>query len=72
MTRWREMPSGLLVPEELAVDEEAQQPGEPGCCAGCGCTETTPCVIEGDDPDGIDDTHCAWTDATRTLCTGCI
>lgn len=62
---WRETASGLIVPEHLELPEDSAR------CRVCGCTELEPCLLEGADPDGIDDTHCAWADGTRTLCTGC-
>jgi hypothetical protein len=65
---WRETASGLIVPDTLELAEDVCPRG---VCCGCGCTETSPCVIEGNDPSGVDDTHCAWTDGTCTLCTGC-
>ncbi len=68
MTRWAESPGGLLVPADEGVDGEVVAPG---ICSVCGCTEHMPCIIEGPDPSGVDDTHCAWTDDSRTLCTGC-
>jgi|SRR5579864_9640923 len=34
-----------------------------GVCRGCGCTEADPCV-------GTFGT-CAWTDATKRMCTSC-
>ena len=37
--------------------------GEPGVCRTCKCTETTPCVTDGE--------PCAWADITKTLCTAC-
>jgi len=77
VTRWVESPGGILVPadDELlgpvddGVDEEL---GTYGICRACGCTEELPCVLEGLDPSGVDDTHCAWIDETHTLCNGCV
>lgn len=68
---WRERPSGLLVPDDVELPDEQDELR--GVCEACGCTETEPCVIEAsDDPTGVDDTFCGWTDYTRTLCTGCV
>lgn len=34
-----------------------------GVCTKCGCTESTPCVVDGD--------ACAWANPEKTLCTAC-
>lgn len=51
---------------------------QPGTCRMCGCTDTNACVLNEAALAGAfaierwtKPLTCAWTDETRTLCTGC-
>jgi ParB/RepB/Spo0J family partition protein len=46
-----------------AVDEAPTKPTA-GTCSKCGCTDTTPCMLEGE--------PCAWANVDQTICSGCV